>query len=69
MLIPADFLAPGTISIHVGVAGELGTHVFATDVVTFNVIDDFSEDSVRCGYKGPIPGFVPAQDEMGNRRN
>ena len=58
MLIPADFLAPGTISIHVGVAGGLGNHVFATDVLTFNVIDDFSEDSVRCGYKGPIPGFV-----------
>jgi lipopolysaccharide transport system ATP-binding protein len=57
MLIPADFLAPGIISIHVGVAGELGNHVFATDVLTFNVIDDFSEDSVRCGYKGPISGF------------
>jgi hypothetical protein len=57
MLIPADFLAPGTISIHVGITGGLGNHVFATDVLTFNVIDDFSEDSVRCGYQGPISGF------------
>jgi hypothetical protein len=58
MLIPADFLAPGLIFIHVGVAGELRNHAFATDVLTFNVIDDFSEDSVRCGYNGIIPGFV-----------
>ena len=63
MAIPADFLAPGTIVIHVGVgtiqiSGEFTRHVLATDVLSFNVIDDFSEDSVRCGYQGPIPGFI-----------
>jgi lipopolysaccharide transport system ATP-binding protein len=58
MLIPADFLAPGPIFIHVGIASDLRNHAFAADVLTFNVIDDFSEDSVRCGYNGAIPGFL-----------
>ena len=58
MMIPADFLAPGAIFIHVGIASDLRSHAFAANVLTFNVIDDFSEASVRCGYNGAIPGFV-----------
>ena len=47
MMIPADFLAPGAIFIHVGIASDLRSHAFAANVLTFNVIDDFSEASVR----------------------
>jgi lipopolysaccharide transport system ATP-binding protein len=60
MLIPADFLAPGTITVHVRViqiAGGLTKHAVANSVLSFKVIDDFSEDSIRCGHKGIIPGF------------
>ena len=61
MLIPADFLAPGTISVHIGIiqiADEFVVHALATNVLSFCVIDDFSEGSIRCGYQGLIPGFV-----------
>ncbi len=61
MVIPADFLAPGTIFIDVGlgqIAGGVESHVYERKVVSFNVIDDFSEDSVRCGYQGPLPGLI-----------
>jgi hypothetical protein len=61
MLIPADFLAPGTIFISIGVAqiaGGFEAHAFVPDAVSFNVTDYFSQDSVRCGYEGPLPGFV-----------
>ena len=73
MAIPADFLAPGTIFIDVGlgqIVGGLETHVFESKIVSFNVIDDFSEDSVRCGYQGPLPGFVrPRMKWITNRQS
>jgi hypothetical protein len=61
MLIPTDFLAPGTISIsnrNRTNASGLERHARAADVISLNVVDDFSEHSIRCGYQGPIPGFV-----------
>ena len=61
MLIPADFLAPGTISVNVRVvqiADGFAKHASANDVISFNIIDDFTEDSIRCGYQGVIPGFL-----------
>jgi lipopolysaccharide transport system ATP-binding protein len=61
MLIPADFLAPGTIYVSMGIpqiAGGFETHALAIDAVSFQVADDFSQDSVRCGYEGPIPGPI-----------
>ena len=60
MLIPADFLAPGIISVSVRliqIGKEIDRHAMADNVLSFRVIDDFSELSVRCGHKGPIPGF------------
>ena len=60
MFVPHDFLAPGTIFIHVGVveiADELVKHASVAEALSIKVIDDFSETSVRCGYNGPIPGF------------
>ena len=44
MLIPADFLAPGTISINVRViqiADGFARHALANNMLSFNVIDDF----------------------------
>jgi ABC-type polysaccharide/polyol phosphate transport system ATPase subunit len=61
MLIPADFLAAGLISITVGImqiAGEFTRHASVANALSFNVVDDFSEDSVRCGYKGPLPCLI-----------
>jgi lipopolysaccharide transport system ATP-binding protein len=61
MFIPHDFLAPGTIIVHVGVvqiAHEFVNHANATDVLSISVIDDPSENSVRGGYNGPIPGLI-----------
>jgi hypothetical protein len=59
MFIPAEFLAPGTVTVHVRVlqiAGGFAKHVVVPDALTFNLIDDFSDNSVRCGYQGVIPG-------------
>ena len=61
MLIPAEFLASGTISIDIGIiqiADEFVVHALASNVLSFYMIDDFSDDSVRCGYQGLLPGFV-----------
>ena len=61
MEVPADFLAPGKIFIHVAIvqiADEFVKHVNVTDALSINVIDDFSENSVRCGYNGVVPGFL-----------
>ncbi len=61
MVIPADFLAPGTIFISVGleqIAGGLEAHVFEGNIASFNMIDDYSEGSVRCGYQGALPGVL-----------
>jgi lipopolysaccharide transport system ATP-binding protein len=61
MFVPHDFLAPGTIIIHVGVvqiAREFVNHASATDVLSITVIEDPSENSVRGGYKGPVPGLI-----------
>ena len=61
MFVPHDFLAPGTIVIHVGIvqiAGEFVSHVNATDALSITVIDDPSENSVRGGYNGSIPGLI-----------
>ena len=61
MEVPADFLAPGKIFIHVAIvqmADEFVKHATAADALSINVIDDFSENSVRGGYNGIIPGFL-----------
>ena len=52
MLIPADFLSPGTVFVSIGIpqiAGGFETHALTFDAVSFNVVDDFSQGSVRCG--------------------
>ena len=61
MEVPADFLAPGKIFIHVAIvemADEFVKHATAAGALSINVIDDFSENSVRGGYNGIIPGFL-----------
>jgi lipopolysaccharide transport system ATP-binding protein len=61
MFIPHDFLPPGAICIHVAVveiADEIVEHATGTDALSITVLDDFSETSLRCGYKGIVPGVV-----------
>jgi lipopolysaccharide transport system ATP-binding protein len=61
MAIPADFLAPGLISINVAVieiTDRIVKHATVSDALFINVVDDLSEHSIRCGYKGILPGFV-----------
>jgi lipopolysaccharide transport system ATP-binding protein len=61
MFVPHDFLAPGKIFIHVGVvqiAHEFVNHANATDALSITVIEDPSENSVRGGYNGLIPGLI-----------
>ncbi|MGA7214414.1 MAG: ABC transporter ATP-binding protein [Terrimicrobiaceae bacterium] len=60
MAVPADFLAPGLISITVAVieiTDRIVKHASVSDALFVNVIDDLSEQSIRCGYKGILPGF------------
>lgn len=60
MAIPADFLAPGLISTNVAVieiTDRLVKHAGVSDALFINVVDDLSENSIRCGYKGILPGF------------
>jgi hypothetical protein len=61
MQVPADFLAPGKIFIHIAIvemADEVVKHATAVAALSINVIDDFSENSVRGGYNGIIPGLL-----------
>jgi lipopolysaccharide transport system ATP-binding protein len=61
MFVPHDFLAPGTVIIHVGIiqtAHEFVSHVNATEALSITVIEDPSENSVRGGYDGDIPGLI-----------
>lgn len=61
MLLPADFLAPGKVTFGIGVGehgGQGKTHVFLSDVISVLVTDDHTPGSVRCGYAGPLPGFI-----------
>ena len=73
MLIPADFLAPGKISINVRLIQLVDgptRHALVDNLLSFDVIDDFSEDSVRCGHKGPLPGFIrPRMKWITNRQS
>ncbi len=60
-VIPGDFLTPGvlTISAGLGEANETGiSHALANDAIKLTVTDDLGPDSLRGGYKGPLPGFV-----------
>jgi lipopolysaccharide transport system ATP-binding protein len=61
MFVPHDLFAPGTIIIHVGIVQivpEFVSHANATDVLSITVIEDPSENSVRGGYNGPVPGII-----------
>lgn len=73
MVIPADFLAPGRIFIDVGVGQivpKLETHAYVSKAISFNVIDDFSEESIRFGYKGVLSGMIrPRMQWMTRRRD
>ena len=72
MAVPADFLAPGTIFIHVGIAemaDEFVKHVTAADALSINVIDDFSEEFRSRWLQWRYSWILTAQDEMGDGGN
>lgn len=60
VVIPPDFLAEGTLVVHVVIqdAQSVYVHVRERDVIAFHVVDNIEGESARGAFAGHLPGVV-----------